>query len=65
MLKPCNMLADGVREISKPQHVQVGLPPAFSPCRLNVVYSDGTTNSLVISNKVAEVLTALDLGYEG
>jgi len=55
----------GVRKLSEPLSAQVGLPPGFSGCRFNVVSHDGTTESLPISKRMAEVLLSLGFSVEG
>ena len=55
----------GVRVLPKPQLIDVGLPPAFDGCRLNVVYHDGVSKGLRISKRVAEVLIAQGFAAEG
>lgn len=55
----------GVRVLPKPQNVQIGLPPGFNGCRLNVIHYDGITKGLRISKRVAEVLLALGFSAEG
>jgi len=58
-------ITDGVRNLPKPQSITVGLPPGFKGCRLNVVYHDGQTKSMVISKRVAEVIIASGIPTEG
>jgi hypothetical protein len=50
---------------TKPEHIQIGMPPAFDPPTLNVTHFDGSVECVKISRRAAAVLIAYGIGSEG
>lgn len=49
----------------KPDHIQIGMPPAFDPPTLNVTHFDGSVETVKISIRAAAVLIAHGFSTEG
>ena len=60
-----NYITHGVRKLSRPRDTSVLLQVSQHRTKLAVTYRDGKTEILPISAKVAEVLIARGMAYQG
>jgi len=63
-----NNITRGVRKLSRPKDTSVLIQRGFNQklrTKLAVTYHDGTAQILPISSKVAEVLIARGMAYQG
>jgi hypothetical protein len=58
-------ITDGIRKLPKPQVISVCIPPGWKKTALFVLDSNGKSEVYPISKKVAEVLIANGITYQG